>query len=157
MNPRDNCGTKTQPESTPWRYTACGLDYVWHAGVDVFACMTCGNKAVVIPHTRALHALLARGLAARVEPLSPAELRYLRTYIGWSRADFAAEIADLFGASVSTDEAGEFDARAERYLKRCVLTQFRLAAYPQDVTQLTASPTVRYVRETSEWNTQLAA
>ncbi len=154
------CSTCQSPLTlarTSWLFTESGLDDVLLEGVEVYACNGCGHETVVIPKLGSLHATLAAVLSAKDGPLDPKERRFLRSYLGWSRAEFADEVAALFGPGVSTDETGAFDPRAERYLRRAVDAGWRLTAYPDMPAPWHHPPVLRYAADTSRWNFRQAA
>ena len=74
------------------RYTECGLDNVELDGVETRTCPNCNETAVAIPSIEELHRVIAFQLAVKRGRLAPAEFRFLRTYLGHSRADFAEKI-----------------------------------------------------------------
>lgn len=157
MKQCDKCGGEMVAAGSAWPYRECGLEDVDLLGVEAFLCLNCANRAVTIPRLGELHALLARTVAAKSGRLSPAERQYLRSYIGWSRGDFAEEMRYWFGDQVQTDEAGEFDERAERMVKRLVLTDWRLQGYPAEPPEAPRHPVALYVAEAARWDLLVAA
>jgi putative zinc finger/helix-turn-helix YgiT family protein len=71
------------------RYTAGGLPQVILGNITVGRCPECGYEEVVLPHIEDLHTALATALAQKPARLAGPEIRFLRTYLGWSAADFA--------------------------------------------------------------------
>lgn len=74
-----------------------GID-VTLVNVPVRRCPSCGEEFLVIPAIEELHRLIARDLARSRGRLRPGEIRFLRTYLGYSSADFAG----LVGVSPET-------------------------------------------------------
>ena len=52
----------------------------------------CGEHEVAIPRIEDLHRTIAQAVIAKRERLTPAEIRFLRKFLGWSGADFAAHV-----------------------------------------------------------------
>ncbi|MFO0648528.1 MAG: hypothetical protein U0326_19970 [Polyangiales bacterium] len=71
------------------RYAECGLENVDVVGVELRECPNCGKHTVVIPNIAGLHKTIARHIATKRERLVAAEVRFLRTYLGHARDDFA--------------------------------------------------------------------
>jgi len=70
----------------------CGLPKVTLVDVEILECPECGESELIVPKIEELHALLARTVASDPAKLGPQELRFLRSYLGFSGRDFAAEI-----------------------------------------------------------------
>jgi putative zinc finger/helix-turn-helix YgiT family protein len=81
-----------------YRYDASGLDGITLKNVTVHRCPDCGEYEVAIPAIEKLHAALAQAVASKPERLTPRDIRFLRTYLGYSSADFARRL----GVSPST-------------------------------------------------------
>jgi putative zinc finger/helix-turn-helix YgiT family protein len=117
------CGTTMHATvQTNHRYTECGLDNVVLVGVEVRTCKQCGNESVVIPRITELHKKLAQMVAVKAEKLAPAEIKFLRKYLGWSGADFARYV----GVTAETVSRWENGAQtmgpvSERLLRLCAL------------------------------------
>jgi DNA-binding transcriptional regulator YiaG len=79
----------------PHHYIECGLRNVWLLGVDVFECLNseCNDEGVIVPQLDQLHDAIARKVASQEQKLLPQEIRFLRTYLGFSGADFARYIS----------------------------------------------------------------
>jgi putative zinc finger/helix-turn-helix YgiT family protein len=113
---------KTRREN--FKYDACGLPYVTLVGVDVSRCPKCGEFEVAIPRIEELHRVIATGVARRRGRLGPAEIRFLRKWMGWSGADFAAHMG-IRAETVSRWESGsqKIGATAERLLRLMALSR----------------------------------
>lgn len=92
--------------------------------VEVRRCPQCGEEEVVIPNIEAVHARIADMVAHEKKRLSPAKIRFLRTYLGHSSVDFAK----LMGVDSSTVSRWEslkdphsMSATEERILRLMVL------------------------------------
>ncbi len=82
-----NCGGDLTSRRETRRYGR-GIDVVL-VGVEVRHCDDCGEEEVVIPRIKELHNAIAADLANRPGILSPGEIRFLRTHMGFSSKDFA--------------------------------------------------------------------
>lgn len=82
------CGAVMEIMRGPYRYGR-GLDVVIH-DVETRRCPECGHDEVVIPRIEELHRTIARAISRRPGRLEPGEIRFLRTYLGYSSVDFAA-------------------------------------------------------------------
>lgn len=56
----------------------------------VHTCRGCGERYEGFAHVELLSQTVARHIARRPERLTPAEIRFVRTYLGYSSKDFAA-------------------------------------------------------------------
>ncbi len=52
-------------------------------------CPECGEEEVVIPKIEELHGVIAKSISKRPGQLQPREIRFLRTFLGYSSVDFA--------------------------------------------------------------------
>ncbi len=82
-----NCGGNLESRRETRRYGR-GIDVVL-VGIEVRHCDDCGEEEVVIPLIKELHNAIARDLVDRPGLLSPGEIRFLRTHMGFSSKDFA--------------------------------------------------------------------
>ncbi len=74
-------------------YREAGLgDGVTLLDVEVRHCSKCGASEPVIPRIAELHRQIALTLTRKPGPLTGREVRFLRTYLGYSSKDFAALI-----------------------------------------------------------------
>jgi len=81
-----------------------GLNVVLR-GVEVRRCGSCGEEEVVINRINDVHKSIAFSLAQKEARLTPAEIRFLRTYLGYSSTDFAERLG-VAKESVSRWESG---------------------------------------------------
>jgi len=90
------CGASMETTTGPHRYSR-GIDVVLH-GIEVRRCPECGEEEVVIPKVEELHRAIGQAIARRPGNLRPGEIRFLRTYLGYSSVDFA----NLLGVTPET-------------------------------------------------------
>jgi len=81
------CGATMESSIGPRRYGK-GIDVVLQ-GVETRRCPECGEEEIVIPNIEDLHRAISQSIARRPGHLKPQEIRYLRTYLGYSSVDFA--------------------------------------------------------------------
>lgn len=92
------CGAEMKTARENYRYDASGLDGITLQNVTVHRCPNCGEYEVAIPAIEKLHRALAEAVATKAERLTPKDIRFLRTFLGYSSADFARRL----GVSPST-------------------------------------------------------
>lgn len=66
-----------------YHYLECGLPNVF-LDIVVRKCRQCGNVMPLIPSLSKLHDAIARGIVKKPGRLDPAEIVFLRKYLGWS-------------------------------------------------------------------------
>lgn len=91
----------TKRENAP--YTA--LPGTVLVGVPVSRCPSCGEHEVAIPAIDELNRVLARAVIGKRGRLAGGEVRFLRSYLGYSGADFAK----LIGSDPATVSRWESD------------------------------------------------
>jgi putative zinc finger/helix-turn-helix YgiT family protein len=125
------CGAEMTTHRENYKYGACGLPGVTLVGVDVSRCRDCGEVEVAIPNIEGLHRVLAQEVARKRERLTPAEIRYLRKWLGLSGVDFAAHVG-VTAETVSRWEQGAtaMGGSAERLLRWFVFTREPVSEYP---------------------------
>ena len=116
------CGHGMTSRRENVKYDASGLPGVTLVDVEVNRCGHCGQYEVAIPRIEELHRVMAIALVRKAARLTPAEIRFLRTTLGWS----SRELADHMGAAaetVSRWEHGKTPMRpqADRLLRLMVL------------------------------------
>ena len=128
------CGEAMFTQRENYQYTASGLPYVTLQQVEVSRCPHCGETEVAIPHIEALHRAIATALVRKPARLTPEEIRYLRKYLGWSGADFAAHMG-VTAETVSRWEHGTtpMGSTANRLLRLLVVTQVPVQDYSADL------------------------
>jgi putative zinc finger/helix-turn-helix YgiT family protein len=129
-------------------YDACGLPGVTLLDVEVSRCGQCGEYEVAIPQIDDLHKAIARALIRKTSRMDAAEIRYLRKYLGWSGADFAAHMG-VTPETVSRWERGTevIGPIADRALRLMVVTTDPVSEYPLDMlTTITKESPAKAVR-----------
>lgn len=114
----------------PRRYGR-GIDVIL-VDIEVRHCPACGEEFEVIPNIERLHQAIARDLAKSDARLRAGEIRFLRTYLGYSSVDFAR----LMGVSPETVSRWESKGApkrmalsAERLLRLMVLQNEPIRSY----------------------------
>ncbi len=118
------CNAQMKTKRENFRYDACGLPNVTLKNVEVSRCPKCGEYEVAIPQIEDLHKAIAQALIKKPSRLHAAEVRYLRKYLGWSGADFAAHMGTT-RETVSRWENGDMPIgpTADRLLRLMVVTK----------------------------------
>jgi YgiT-type zinc finger domain-containing protein len=84
-----DCGSSARVERVAYRFRESGLDNVVLKGIEVIKCPECGNEEPIIPNLDGLLRVLALAIVTSKVPLTGAEVRYLRKYVGMSGEQFA--------------------------------------------------------------------
>lgn len=128
------CGAKMKARRENYRYDASGLPYVTVKGVEVRRCVGCGEIEVAIPAIEGLHRAIAAALIRKRTRLAPAEIRFLRKYLGWSGSDFARHMGTT-PETVSRWEHGAapMGTAADRLLRLMVAREAPVSDYTVDV------------------------
>lgn len=128
------CGAEMKTGRENFRYDACGVPGVTLMGVEVSRCPQCGEYEVAIPQIDDLHKAIAKALIRKTSRLDPAEIRYLRKYLGWSGADFATHMG-MKPETISRWETGAepIGPTADRLLRLMVATRDPVSEYPLDL------------------------
>ena len=97
-------------------------------------CAGCGAISVSIPKIEELHRAIARVLILKPTSLAPVEIKFLRKYLGWSGADFAAHMGGKL-ETISRWENGKLamSAAADRLLRTMVAMRAPVQSYSLDV------------------------
>lgn len=127
------CRTAMKAGPETYKYTESGLDNVTLVGVEVRRCPQCGEVELIIPKIDELHGVLAKAFAGKPGPLTGKEIRFLRSYLGFSGTDFAAAI----GASKELVSRWENDKRPmskthDRFLRLMIFNEKPMTYYPKD-------------------------
>lgn len=127
------CGGEMTVRKENYRYDACGLPYVTLRDVEVRRCGACGETEVAIHQIDDLHRALALALVQKPSRLAPAEIRFLRKYLGWSGADFAARMGTT-AETVSRWETGAapIGPANDRLLRLMIVTTAPVEHYSLD-------------------------
>ena len=124
------CGHQMKTARENYLYKESGLPNVTLMAIEVGRCSSCGEHEAVIPKIEQLHRVVATAIARKAPGLTPEEIRFLRKYLGWSGADFAAHMG-ISAETVSRWENGSatMGSAAERLLRLAVLTLDRASDY----------------------------
>jgi putative zinc finger/helix-turn-helix YgiT family protein len=141
------CGAQMKTKRENYKYDASGLPGITLMGVSVSRCTRCGEFEVEIPNIEGLHKAIAAAVIQKRERLAPAEIRYLRKFLGLSGADFA-EIAGVSAETVSRWEVGKqtMGAIADRFLRLLAMTRQPVNEYPLDFLKDVAQAKPRLTR-----------
>jgi transcriptional regulator with XRE-family HTH domain len=88
-----------------YNYRASGLDNVTLVGMKI-VCDDDGDECITIPNINGLHKAIATAIVNRLSGMSGKELRFLRTLMGKTQAELAAEV-HREGLAVGRWERGE--------------------------------------------------
>jgi putative zinc finger/helix-turn-helix YgiT family protein len=134
-----DCGEALKVTRGPYRYNNSGLPGVVLLGVEVRRCRKCGAEEVAIPRIEELHRLMAQAVIRHPHRLLPAEVKYLRKWLGWSGVDFARHMGAT-PETVSRWEQGRvpMGPQADRLLRLMITTRA-----PVDDYTLEALTTIR--------------
>ena len=121
------CGSKLKREKKKlYHYTECGLSRIYLNGVEVYECFNpdCGDEEIAIPNIEKLHEVIALDIASQKNKLLPEEIKFLRSYLGFSGVDFARKIG-VSPETVSRWEKGTVHMKesVERFLRVLVLSK----------------------------------
>jgi putative zinc finger/helix-turn-helix YgiT family protein len=127
------CGGTLKATRAPYRYAESGLPGVVLLGVEVRRCRKCAGEEVAIPRIEELHRLIAQAVIRRPHRLAPAEIRYLRKWLGWSGVDFARHMGTT-PETVSRWEQARvpMSPQADRLLRLMVTTRAPVNDYTLD-------------------------
>jgi len=117
----------TKRENVP--YTA--LPSTVLVGVPVSRCSNCGEHEVAIPAIDELNRVIAQAVIRKPGRLTGGEVRFLRSYLGYSGADFAALIRSD-PATVSRWEGGKqpIGHHTDLLLRAMVALDKKVEEYP---------------------------
>jgi putative zinc finger/helix-turn-helix YgiT family protein len=104
-----------------YQYDECGLDNVVLICIPAKRCTACNALFVGIPAMDQLHRVLASSVIAQKYALMPAQVRFLREYLGLLSKDFAKRMG-VTPETVTRWESGKIKmgATAERLLRLLV-------------------------------------
>ncbi len=125
------CGHDMRTTVENYRYEPVDGLVVTLAGIEVSRCPNCGEHEATIPRIEELHRKLAGVVVRKRARLVPAEIRFLRTYLGLSGTDFAK----MMGVDKTTVSKWENDAQpigpqADRLLRLMVAHSKPIDEYP---------------------------
>lgn len=105
------CGAPMSVRVGPHKYLE-GINVVLQ-GIETRECTECGEREVVIPRIEELHRVIARAIAKRPGNLKPREIRFLRSWLGYSSADFAR----VLGVTPETVSRWESERQTQQMAK----------------------------------------
>jgi DNA-binding transcriptional regulator YiaG len=107
-------------------YTECGLDNVYIDGLE-YVVDDAGDEIITIPAINELHRIIALGIVSHSHGMSGAELRFLRTEMGYSRAELAALVHHEKQAIGRWERAEyDIDSLAEAVIRRLAVEKLCL-------------------------------
>lgn len=135
------CGAEMEAVRGAYRY---GGDLgVILRDVEIRRCPSCGEEEVVIPKIEELNRTIATDIAKNSGRFSPAEIRFLRTYLGHSSRD----LANLMGVAAETVSRWESSRKphpmgdtASRLLRVLVLSERPVEEYGLESLDTKAPP-----------------
>ena len=121
------CGAKMKKaRKEPYHFTESGLPYIYLEGCERYDCTNekCGENEISIPNIPGLMCLIAEIVSRQRRKLLPSEIRFLRTYLGFSGVDFAKHIS-VSPETVSRWEKGTVSMKdsMEKFLRILVLSK----------------------------------
>jgi putative zinc finger/helix-turn-helix YgiT family protein len=156
------CNEPMTSSTENYSYAASGLPHVTLVGVEVRRCPACGEHEAVIPKIEQLHKTLSRGVIGKKARLTGAEIRFLRTYLGWSGVDFAKHMG-VTAETISRWENGreQMNPVADRLVRLMVVTKSPVADYSLDdlldLNDHAAPVRLRITAKKGGWNAETAA
>jgi len=96
-----------------YQYDESGLDNVFLMNLPALECPECGFQSVIIPQPEALHRLLAEAIISKPFKLIGKEIRFLRTELGYSGADFSRSGVNFNHEHLNKVENGHLPVSAE--------------------------------------------
>lgn len=150
------CGEGTLTSRQETRRYGRGID-VTLMNVTVRHCPACGEELVVIPAMEALHRAIAHALAKSPVRLSAGEVRFLRTYLGYSSTDFARAMGvtpETVSRWESKRDPQQMAPTADRLLRFMALQDKRIESYGLEsagTRERTGSAPLRLKSTTAGW------
>jgi len=95
-----NSITKVSTNRAPYHFVGCGLRDVYLVGVKYSVCAVCGNQAAELPVIGKLLDEIATAVADSSEPLTGAQIRFLRRRL-WKSAQSFADLVGVTREQVS--------------------------------------------------------
>lgn len=125
-----SCGSQMKERLERVKYDEGGLD-VTLVDMPVLTCPKCGEREVGIPAVEGLHKLLSTMIATKAARLTPAEIRFLRKYLGLSSVDLGRKIS-VHKTTISRWENGHepMGEQSEKLLRVMALRDKPVSEYP---------------------------
>jgi YgiT-type zinc finger domain-containing protein len=112
------------------QYTECGMSNVVLRGVPFYDCKNCGEQILSIPGIGRLHRALAFEVVQKPTRLLPAEVKFLRKYLGYSNRDFAKTMGVTPEQASRWTSEGSIGSSADRLLRMLVTRAAPIDQYP---------------------------
>lgn len=151
------CGSKMTTKRENFKYDASGLPGVTLVNVKISRCLGCGAYEVAIPRIEQLHEQMAYAVVAKRARLSAHEISFLRRFLGWSGADFAAHLGTT-PETASRWENGRtpMGIQADRLLRSMVVHRspvehFELTLFKEMARDAPSPLRARFVADRSGW------
>lgn len=121
-----------------YHYTECGLQNVFIEGLTPVEDAE-GDLCIEITAVNALHMAIAEGIVRQIGSISAAELRFLRTEMGYTQAELA-RMVHANKQTVGRWERGEYeiDSNAETIIRMLAIEKL-LIEFDASIEQLSAS------------------
>ncbi|MBK8204743.1 MAG: YgiT-type zinc finger protein [Bdellovibrionales bacterium] len=84
---------KLKPKIKSMKYEVSGLENIVIRGVKVYECDNCGESYVQYGNIEEIDATIAQALLSKEGPMTGKEIRFLRTWKGYSGKNFATLIS----------------------------------------------------------------
>lgn len=140
------CGEKNLKRKTvKYQYVECGLDNVYLHNISLYVCQKCKEEEVLIPNMEGLHKLIVKIIASQKQRLAYKEIRFLRSYLGYSGKSFA-EFIRVKPETVSRWEKGreKMSISSEILLRILVLDNYKPRLnYEKELPSLASKPLKR--------------
>lgn len=116
------------------KYTESGLPNVELVAVPVIRCTRCDEEEVAIPDIVDLHKVIARSLVLKRPRLAPAEIRFLRKFLGANQVALG-QVLGVAAETISRWEGGHqgMDVPAEKLLRMVAATRASAARYEREL------------------------
>ena len=158
------CGGSVRTVRQPYRYKESGLDNVYLHEAELRVCEQCKEVELLLPRIDQLHGVIAKVIAEKSGALAGKEIRFLRTYLGFSQTDFAKAIGVHGKATVSRweNEGRPMGKMYDRFLRLMVFNEKPITFYPKDKFAELGEGGVKKVKvnvtgKNNEWTAELEA
>ncbi len=108
------------------QYTECGLQNVYISGI---AKMTDddGDEVILVPAVNVLHRVIAEGIVSHAKGMNGAELRFLRSEMGYTQAELAGLVhRDKQSIGRWERSETEIDSVAEAVIRKLAIEKLEL-------------------------------
>lgn len=114
---------KLEPKIQTVKYDVSGLDNIVIEGVKVYHCDNCGERYLQYGNVEEIDAIIGDALLKKEEPLTGKEIRFLRTWKGYSGQRFA-KLINSSAAHLYRIEADDSPAndKFDRLVRLAIMT-----------------------------------